>query len=441
MCYRPIRILNKSRSFDKKHSPLFFDVPCGKCEQCLASSTNDWFLRAFYQWRTYETIGGNTFFITLTYRDADLPLHGKYKVFNKRHIQSFIKKLKIYLARAGLPDNIGYFITCEYGSKFDRPHYHGLLYLPFQIDSFRLHNFFNDGFIDRAWKYGFNAFSKKFGAKVVSPAALRYVVKYLFKFNEIYSQDGLFEYLDTVEDSHIYKPFHLQNKGFGLSMKDVVNDNNIINNYIPYIEDSRTVFNYPIPTYIKRKLLYDYDKENFLYRLNSYGVDVKYKQALQHIMQISDKFSAFFADVNNFCFGCTDDILIYLRADSPETLKHEIDEKFNGNFENLAYYYFYFRFMSCDTALPTTENIKKLFELRYKQYLQTNKIYDESPLDWTLFNKLKAFNYDKFPTFSYYFFLCKLYDDCLFVKNQLVNNTKLLQRIEKQNTKKLFTHE
>lgn len=441
MCYRPIRIINKSRSFSSSSSPLFLYVPCGKCEQCLTLKQNDWFIRAFSQWRTYEQLGGSTFFVTLTYRDADLPIHGKYRVFNKRHIQNFIKKLKIYLARRGLPDNIGYFITCEYGSKTDRPHYHGLLYFPYKIDSFQLHNLSNNGFIDRAWIYGFNSFSKKYGAQVKSSKALRYCIKYISKYSEIYKQVGLLEYFESIEDSHIYKPFHLQNKGFGLSLKDCITTKQLESNIIPYIEDSKTVFNYSIPVYIKRYMMYNYDKDNCLYRLNDKGISIKMIQTYKRISNIIISFTDFFSDIDKFCYGVTDEILQYFQVDCPDTLQYEINNRFNGNYENLAYYYLFFRFVSTYSLSSPVKDVKKHFESTFTEYLRGGKIYTESPLTPKLLKKLKPYCYESIKPFTDYFYICSIYDEYMKTKNKIIDDTKRQMRFDSYNVKKHFTHD
>ena len=60
-------------------------------------------------------------FITLTYRDEDLPLHGS---LDKTHFQKFMKRLRFEIK----PTKIRFYHCGEYGDKLSRPHYHALIF-------------------------------------------------------------------------------------------------------------------------------------------------------------------------------------------------------------------------------------------------------------------------------------------------------------------------
>lgn len=108
-------------------------VPCGKCPACLESRRNEWCKRLMLE-ATSHAVNS---FCTLTYDDIHLPSDRKA---NKSHIQLFVKRFRHAQRDYNVPDfdNFAYFIASEYGSKFGRPHYHGIM---FGVD-----------LLDTAWK-------------------------------------------------------------------------------------------------------------------------------------------------------------------------------------------------------------------------------------------------------------------------------------------------
>lgn len=63
-------------------------------------------------------------FLTLTYRDKNLPEHGSLKL---EHFQKFMKKLRKH-AWETERKKIRFFHCGEYGTLFQRPHYHALIF-------------------------------------------------------------------------------------------------------------------------------------------------------------------------------------------------------------------------------------------------------------------------------------------------------------------------
>lgn len=137
-------------------------VPCGKCAWCLDSLRNEWFFRLKQESMHHQF----TSFVTLTYRDQDLPFHVDdngvihYDV-SKEHIRSFHEDLwRKYEFR--------YMVCSEYGSKSGRPHYHGVY---FHDEPIRFIDF---------WPFGDN--NSQFPAR---DGSFKYVLKYTLKGSNV----------------------------------------------------------------------------------------------------------------------------------------------------------------------------------------------------------------------------------------------------------------
>lgn len=98
----------------------FSDLPvqlaCGQCVGCRIARSQEWAVRCVHQ----ASLSRDNAFLTLTYRDEDLPYGG---TLVKKHHQDFMKRL-----RRSLSHRIGYFHCGEYGEEKRRPHYHDLLF-------------------------------------------------------------------------------------------------------------------------------------------------------------------------------------------------------------------------------------------------------------------------------------------------------------------------
>lgn len=272
MCLSTIHIANPTHRFQEGVTKHWLDVPCGHCLECRTQKQDEWLTRSLSEFDYYKNaIHGSVWFPTLTYNNENLPFYTSpltnYKIpcFDRQHIRTFMRKLRIYLQRAHYDStNIKYLVCSEYGTKRGRSHYHMLLFLPFKISQYRL-----QGFLNRAWIYGFTSFSRK-GGQILTDKAIKYCTKYVTKDMSFYQKYNVVDYLkqlkslDEVEEIKNFRrilPFHLQSVGFGLPLLSSCFDGDslsqqFLDNKISFshLGDSTSGY-YPYPDYIKNKVL------------------------------------------------------------------------------------------------------------------------------------------------------------------------------------------
>lgn len=95
-------------------APIVYRVPCNKCVGCLGDRRNQWVTRCMIEQKYHNS----TLFLTLTYRDEDLP-----PCLVRKHYQDFMKRL-----RSRLPYKIRQYYCGEYGELRCRPHFHSILF-------------------------------------------------------------------------------------------------------------------------------------------------------------------------------------------------------------------------------------------------------------------------------------------------------------------------
>lgn len=128
-CYAPLRAY-RSSLFGKKflgRPEIVFSprgaargsammLPCGQCIGCRLEKSRQWAMRCVYESSLHE----KNSFLTLTYRDEDLPKGG---TLVKRDFQLFMKRLRFKYG-----EGIRFYMCGEYGENFGRPHYHCCLF-------------------------------------------------------------------------------------------------------------------------------------------------------------------------------------------------------------------------------------------------------------------------------------------------------------------------
>lgn len=195
MCTSPILIKNpkyKNQGFNTLHSII--QVPCGSCQECLKRRASDLYVRVQAEYDSCLRKGGCGFMCCLTYGLDLCPtlLHDgkKYKVFNKKHVIDFIKRLRINLERYYQKNyfchapKFKYLVTSEYGKSFvgsHLPHYH-LIFLfdmPITLRAFRIN--YVKSLTDH--RTGKQFFGKIYQCDKLDPAkgGIKYSCKYILK--------------------------------------------------------------------------------------------------------------------------------------------------------------------------------------------------------------------------------------------------------------------
>lgn len=118
-CYHPIKAFRTASgvSFSELGRDDHLgdiELPCGRCVGCRLRRANEWALRVMHEAKLHPA----NCFVTLTYRDEDLPENGSLR---HRDFQLFMKRLR---KRA----DVRFYMCGEYGEQKLRPHYHACLF-------------------------------------------------------------------------------------------------------------------------------------------------------------------------------------------------------------------------------------------------------------------------------------------------------------------------
>lgn len=94
-----------------------FNVPCGQCIGCRLERSRQWAIRCVHE----ASLHKDNCYITLTYADQHLPATGSLQLTD---FQKFMKRLRKHFE----PQKIRFYHCGEYGGRYNRPHYHALLF-------------------------------------------------------------------------------------------------------------------------------------------------------------------------------------------------------------------------------------------------------------------------------------------------------------------------
>lgn len=284
MCYRPLV------------ARAYYDVPCGKCDECRNAAKDEWFVRLQEEINTYSRAEGKCCFLTLTYNEKCLPRF-KYvdentgecfsiPCFDKHDKDRFINSIIQYFKRRGCTSKttksglgLKFMVNSEYGEDPDhthRSHYHAVLLFPpeyIEKSGFSCVTHWMD-FFQNLWHLGFVRKSKEYGLWIDprSDFAARYVSKYCTKEIDWFEQPDVQSFLydhgvnqqDRYEAIKDFLPRHWQSKGFGIGLVEYCKDDIVFKDGIDFnfLSDRNLGKKklYQVPRYIKRKLLYDFPR-------------------------------------------------------------------------------------------------------------------------------------------------------------------------------------
>lgn len=235
MCFERKQV-NVDTQFVNDFATTKIDVSCGKCPDCRWRRYNDYLVRCYFEFEKVaakRSEGAFAIFETLTHREDKLPKFEGVPCFCSDDINKFIKRLKEHWRnKLGHPLEMSYIIVSEYGGKRGRPHYHPIFFVFEKID---LAEFLESVYL--CWGNGKTDFIDTLGRKyllrakshvLTSVAAIRYILKYLFKYADFdrefdtilsklsdrYDVDKAF----AMHDYFMYhcRPFIRCSVGFGL---------------------------------------------------------------------------------------------------------------------------------------------------------------------------------------------------------------------------------
>lgn len=310
MCLSLINVRSKS-----PYGIRMTSVPCGHCEECRRTRRNQWTARLMAELEEYHVKRGyNVGFVTLTYQEKCLPTipkaffkEGEYEripCFSYNDVKQFIDTLRNYFFRRRRWRNaFRYFLTCEYGEDYKRPHYHALLLYSNRISPEEMYKLVEDAWCGSSQvipQPRRKALRRK-PLGIVAPfdsfvprdpqACGRYVAKYVCK--DLSFEDtvaGRFDHLSRAERNHLrhFQPFHKQSMAFGFDLiKDKTDDElwDLLRDGFQFTGNPRMV---ELPVYLKNKILF---KNRVVYNLRTHRFETR-KYYSRFLMENRDRVAA-----------------------------------------------------------------------------------------------------------------------------------------------------
>ena len=189
----------------------YTDIPCGQCIGCRLDYSKQWANRCMLELEYHE----KAYFATMTYAPEEMPISYYAKndngeaqatgTLDKRDLQLFFKRL-----RKKQEEQIRYYAVGEYGTEFERPHYHAIIY-GLDLPDLTFHHKGKNGFpyyksqiFENAWKKGICDLT------TVSWDTCAYVARYMTK--KLKGNEG-----KKYEITNIEPPFSLMSRKPGIA--------------------------------------------------------------------------------------------------------------------------------------------------------------------------------------------------------------------------------
>lgn len=172
-CFEPVRAywdkLGGQLHFKPNGAALPIKINCGRCIGCKAKHAQDWMVRCVNEAQLHQ----RNSFITLTYRNQDLPEDGSLVL---DHWQKFAKRVRHHLHEAQ-DKTFRYFMCGEYGERNKRPHYHACIFgQDFKEDERPLgRGLYTSPTLQKLWKKGNVVIGP------LTPQTAAYVARYVMK--------------------------------------------------------------------------------------------------------------------------------------------------------------------------------------------------------------------------------------------------------------------
>lgn len=367
-----MKILNRTKNYYNEATKQYLRVEDSKSVVYKHRQQDFWNQRIYQEYLDCTSLGGLVIFSTFTYNDRFLP---KYHFFNekgekdwfprfsKEDKDRFLNSLRKRWERAGFTDNTEYKFKYiwpnEYGTSEDgthRPHYHPLFFIPREIVDYEnqvkpVFMSLEDHFKDLFRKYwskdgeslGYVMWSPGSSIFVNSEFASLYCSKYMFKQDNLLLNEKVKEFLklngQLPDDGKKKGSFtsHWQSLHFGESLVNKY-DNidtyvNGLNMYLPSELKRGKVVRHQCPTYIERKILYDYNKTDNQYLLNEKGVEFKRKKFLARFESMVNRYERYFNDnlvrtfIGNFDFRDSKVLRKYGNLKNLLNFLHNVDSR------------------------------------------------------------------------------------------------------------------
>lgn len=200
--YHPAKIIseNNLEKYDNQQSwknrYKYTQINCKECIGCRLDYSRDWANRGYLESLMSE---GKNYFVTLTYRDVEIPDEITTKngntycesdseeewkgTLNKKDGQKFIKALRQEMKRKYGVDGIRFMLAGEYGTEDERPHIHVILFnCPLPPETFKVHRvdwkkqtIYRNQIIEKTWTHGYSEIAE------ANWNTIAYVARYITK--------------------------------------------------------------------------------------------------------------------------------------------------------------------------------------------------------------------------------------------------------------------
>ncbi len=164
----PVKRVDGGIVFARTLAETEMELSCGQCMSCRVARSRDWAIRGKHEAELYP----KNAFITLTFRDSEVPLEG----VRRGDIKKFMKDLRNKKG-AGIR-----FMACgEYGPLNTRPHYHLCLFNCFFEDMYAWSTnkhgqiWFRSPCLEALWPYGYSTIGE------LTAESAGYTARYVLK--------------------------------------------------------------------------------------------------------------------------------------------------------------------------------------------------------------------------------------------------------------------